>query len=169
MAPVQGSRMRSIWAAIAAIPISLTVASAEDLPGRKTGLWEIKTTFEGKSPAASQECVDRATDQLVRSRPNTSCSKNIRRSANSFTIETTCSFAGKTSTGRAVVTGSLESAYTMKSEAIRDVPGSGFTTEAKWLGPCKAGQKPGDVVMDNGRKFNVFEVQNAPPAAAPPR
>jgi hypothetical protein len=163
--------MRSISAALAVIPISLTMAAAEDLPGRKTGLWEIKTTFEGKALTVSQECVDRATDQLVRSRPNASCSKTVSRSANSFSIDTTCSFAGKATTTRAIVTGSVESAYMMTSQAIAEVPGSGFTTEAKWLGPCKASQKPGDVVMDNGRKFNVFEVQKsgAPPGAAPPR
>jgi hypothetical protein len=30
--------------------------------------------------------------------------------------------------------------------------------EAKWVGPCKAGQKPGDMMMPNGMKMNVLEM-----------
>jgi hypothetical protein len=31
--------------------------------------------------------------------------------------------------------------------------------EAKWLGACAAGQKPGDMMMGNGMKMNVLELQ----------
>lgn len=34
-----------------------------------------------------------------------------------------------------------------------------MTIAAKWLGPCAAGQKPGDVMMGNGMKVNVLEIQ----------
>ena len=33
--------------------------------------------------------------------------------------------------------------------------------EAKWVGPCKAGQKPGDVVLPNGMKMNLLEMPAA--------
>ena len=36
---------------------------------------------------------------------------------------------------------------------------SHMTIAAKWLGPCAAGQKPGDVMMGNGMKMNVFDIQ----------
>jgi hypothetical protein len=42
-----------------------------------------------------------------------------------------------------------------------------MTIAAKWLGPCAAGQKPGDVMMCNGMKMNVLEQQKA--GGAPPR
>ena len=34
--------------------------------------------------------------------------------------------------------------------------------EARWLGPCKAGQKPGDVIMPGMQKFNMQEMMNDP-------
>jgi len=34
-----------------------------------------------------------------------------------------------------------------------------MTIEAKWLGACKAGQKPGDIVMPGGFKFNIKDAE----------
>lgn len=34
---------------------------------------------------------------------------------------------------------------------------SQMTREARWLGPCKPDQKPGDVILSNGRKINASE------------
>ncbi len=31
--------------------------------------------------------------------------------------------------------------------------------DAKWLGPCEKGQKPGDVMMANGMTINVLDMQ----------
>jgi hypothetical protein len=39
-----------------------------------------------------------------------------------------------------------------------------MTIEAKWAGPCKADQKPGDIIMANGMKMNVTDI----PARAMP-
>jgi hypothetical protein len=55
--------------------------------------------------------------------------------------------------------GTFDSAYTMtvtsQSEAA---PGSAITMrmEAKWLGPCAADQKPGDMIFANGVKVNIL-------------
>jgi hypothetical protein len=81
------------------------------------------------------------------------------------------------------VTGSFERAYTMRSTSTRQggpqTPGAtpGQTTqttvEAKWLGPCKADQKPGDVTMENGTKMNILDTPARPTMpvrpAPPPR
>ena len=32
------------------------------------------------------------------------------------------------------------------------------TVEAKWVGACKADQKPGDIVMPGGMKMNILEL-----------
>jgi hypothetical protein len=34
-----------------------------------------------------------------------------------------------------------------------------MTMAAKWLGPCAADQKPGDMIMGNGFKMNILEMQ----------
>jgi hypothetical protein len=39
--------------------------------------------------------------------------------------------------------------------------------EAKWLGACKADQKPGDIIMANGMKMNVTDMQRGG-AGGPP-
>ena len=36
---------------------------------------------------------------------------------------------------------------------------SNMTMEAKWLGACKADQKPGDMIMGNGMKVNIVDMQ----------
>jgi hypothetical protein len=54
-----------------------------------------------------------------------------------------------------------------------EIPGGKMviTMEAKWLGACAADQKPGDIVMSNGMKINVPELQKSiiSPAPAPPK
>jgi hypothetical protein len=48
-----------------------------------------------------------------------------------------------------------------------------MTMTAKWLGPCAAGQRPGDMIMPNGMKMNILDLQKGmrPPGmpGAPPR
>ena len=34
-----------------------------------------------------------------------------------------------------------------------------MTIEAKWLGACKAGQKPGDIMMPGGMKMNITDME----------
>jgi hypothetical protein len=45
-----------------------------------------------------------------------------------------------------------------------------MTITAKWLGPCEAGQKPGDLILPGGMKINLRDMQNrvGTPGGAPP-
>src|SRR5215470_4201520 len=58
-------RLRLVALALVAAP----PAAALDLPARKVGLWETKTSFEGGSPPPNvmQQCIDAETDQLMNS------------------------------------------------------------------------------------------------------
>jgi hypothetical protein len=45
---------------------------------------------------------------------------------------------------------------------------------AKWLGACASGQRPGDIVMNNGATINILDMQKMgagmhPPGAMPKR
>ena len=42
-----------------------------------------------------------------------------------------------------------------------------MTMDAKWLGPCAADQKPGDMIMSNGMKINIPETEKRSIAPAP--
>ena len=33
--------------------------------------------------------------------------------------------------------------------------------EARWLGPCAADQKPGDMILGNGMKININDAKTA--------
>src|SRR5829696_560504 len=60
---------------------------------------------------------------------------------------------------KAEITGDFNSAYTVKSSSHSEggmggAPRDSTTTiEAKWLGACKADQKPGDIMMPGGMKM----------------
>jgi hypothetical protein len=150
--------------------IGLTPALAADMPARKPGLWELKMTFENRATPGQtmQQCIDAATDQAMQSNigsiGQSACAKrDVQRSANTITIDSTCTVAGKTTNSHAVITGSFDSAYTMTMTSDSAVaPGgkSTMTMAAKWLGPCAADQKPGDMIMPNGMKMNILQMQN---------
>lgn len=141
-------------------------AAADEAPSRKPGLWEIKTTIEGRGRAITvKQCIDAATDVMLQSSTGPlaaqACSgREVKKSDGGMTIESRCTFNGKPASARAVVSGSFEGAYTMTVTADgKDLPATKMTMEGKWLGPCAADQKPGDVVMSNGVKVNVPELQ----------
>jgi hypothetical protein len=142
-------------------------ASAADLPSRKPGLWEVKTSIAGgkAGPGVIRQCIDAATDQMMQSSAGPysagACPKrDVRQSADSITIDSSCTVAGKPATAHATIIGSFDSAYTMTvtshSEAL---PNSDMTmtVDGKWLGPCAADQKPGDMIFANGRKINLLD------------
>jgi hypothetical protein len=160
--------MRFFKAVALAGLIHLSMISAAELPLRKPGLWEVKTVIDGNDmPRVIKQCIDAATDRMLQSSAGpfaaSACTeRHVKRSDDATTIDSVCTVAGKSAMAHTVVTGSFDSQYTMtvtsQSEAL---PGGRMTMtmEAKWLGPCAADQKPGDVVMSNGMKFNIPEFQ----------
>lgn len=156
-------------------------ALAAELPSRKPGLWEIKTSFEnGNIPArVIRQCVDASTDQMMQAHSVGSsqreCSKrDVQRSGDTITIDSTCAVGGKTRTSHIVITGSFDSAYTMTLTSQGEgapAGGRSMTMAVKWIGPCAADQKPGDMIMADGRKINILNAQRPgmPGVPQPPR
>jgi hypothetical protein len=148
--------------------IYLSNAPAAELPSRKPGLWEVRTTIGNSNiPRLIQQCIDASTDQMLQSNAgpfaaSTCREREVERSGNSVIIDSTCTMGGKAATSQAVVTGNFDSQYTMTvTSQSEELPGGKMTMtmEAKWLGPCAADQKPGDVIMSNGVKINIPEMQ----------
>ena len=161
--------MRSIGATLILVLIVAIQAPAAELPSRKPGLWQVRTSI-GSSNAPNrvvQQCIDAATDQMMQSSagpfaPAACPERDVQRSENSTTIDFTCAVGGKPATAHSVITGSFDSAYTMTvTSQGPDIPDGKMimTIDAKWLGPCAADQKPGDVIMSNGMKINIPEMQ----------
>jgi hypothetical protein len=149
-----------------------TSTTAADMPKRKPGLWEIDTRMAG-APAMGpmQQCIDQNTDDLTQqqaSKQKPDCSvMDIKPSGNRVTIHSVCKMEGSTATTDGVFEGAFDSNYkgTIKTKFNPPLNGtseSSITQDARWLGPCKAGQKPGDVIMPNMGSVNINEMMKDP-------
>jgi len=147
-------------------------ALAADTPKRKSGLWEINSKMEGMpSMGAMQQCIDQNTDDLMQQRAKKEkpdCSvMDVKPQGNKVTMHSVCKLEGTTATTDAVFIGAFDSAYkgdmkTRYNPPMHGVSESKMTMEAKWLGPCKPGQKPGDVIMPNMKNMNMNEMMKDP-------
>src|ERR1700741_1987593 len=134
-----------VLATIGAAPSALAVEQLS----RKPGLWEVKTSIENSSapPRVVKQCIDAATDELSQSIAGPFSAavcpeRKVQRSADAVTVDSTCSIAGKPASAHAVITGSFDSAYTMKVAAEGDLLPRGkmaMTMEGKWLGARAGG------------------------------
>lgn len=170
--------MRLITALSILVLICVMPARADELPSRKPGLWEVKTSIENSNAPARviQQCIDASTDQMLQSSAGPFAAavcpqRDVQHSPDSFTIDSSCSIGGKPATAHAAVTGSFDSAYTMTvTSQGEDLPGGKLvmTMQGKWLGACAPDQKPGDIIMANGVKINIPEMQKRSAAPASP-
>jgi len=143
-------------------------AAADDVPARKAGLWEVRTVIGNRSGngLTVKQCVDGETDTMMLSMTgpfaDTACPRrDVKRSGDTVTVEAACTAMNKAGTARAVITGSFERAYEMTVTAHGDgMPGGAITMTmtGTWLGACKDGQKPGDVIMPGGVKLNIRDM-----------
>ena len=139
-------------------------AQADTLPSRKAGLWESKTTTDDGTMSAKQ-CIDAQTDQLAKNAvsgpggANDACSKQIvTKTATGYETETACKFGQMSTEGKGVITGDFDSVIRMEmTTTVAGIPGQEkpltrkSTIENRWLGPCEEGQKPGDIIMSDGK------------------
>ena len=140
------------------LSVFTTAVFAADMPKRKPGLWEIKTQMQGlPSMGPVQQCIDEKTDNLMQeksSKQQRDCSvMEVKRTGNKVTIHSVCTVEGMTTvTSNAVFEGSFESAYKGTIESQYNPPLNGLSEstlalDARLLGPCQPGQKPGDISM----------------------
>ena len=165
-------RQLALLGSAVCLVVSAGAARADDLPVRKAGLWEIKTARSGSSVPdmtmqhCTDETVDREMNNNVSPMAKQICSRqDIKKTSAGYVSDSVCDVGGMTTTSHAEITGDFNSAYTVKSSshAQGGVAGAAgrdttVTLEAKWLGACKADQKPGDIVMPGGFKMNVKDI-----------
>jgi hypothetical protein len=151
----------AILAGLAALVTAQSV-QADPWPHRKPGLWQSTTTIGGSpmGPINSKFCMDLATEAALTNfgrEAGKACSgAQIHMSGNTGTIDATCKFGSMTSVSHTVITFYGDTAYRSEIHSrVQPPPKFGnaeHTTisESKWVGPCPAGMKPGDLVMNNG-------------------
>ena len=158
--------------ALCTLPGTLQAASSAELPKRKPGLWELNTRMAGMpSMGAMQQCIDRSTDDLMQQQAKKekhNCSVlEVKTQGNKATIHSVCKVQGSTATTDAVFVGTFDVAYkgdmhTRFSPPLEGMSEAKATIDARWIGPCKPGQKPGDVIMPNMGGMNINEMMNDP-------
>src|ERR1043165_2955069 len=168
---------------LAALLAAAPALAQDQMPSRKAGLWEMTMTFEGRGapPQTMQQCIDAATDKSMQDMSQgvrgQSCSKReMKKVGSTIVFDSVCSMGAGTTTSHGVVSGDFNSAYTVKINSRREggppIPNMPAETNmniaAKWLGACKADQKPGDIIMANGMKMNVTDMQKGTPPGMPP-
>ena len=172
--------MRSTPIAVVAAAIALTLAlpaAAQDIPRRKSGLWE--TNMDNTSARAKSgrgmtvsQCVDSAKDDMSRqmgqemAREHQCSQSNMRRTPGGIAFDSTCEFNGTKMKSATSITGDFVASYRMEIHTTYDPPLAGrtegtTTMEAKYLGACKAGQRPGDMTMPGGMTMNVYDMMDS--------
>ena len=137
-------------------------AAAFDMPDRKPGLWQMTMKYEGAGsplpPQISQQCIDAATDKEMIALGNIAaremCSEWApQKVGEKIIVEQICQIGAMSITGRTEYSGSFDSFYTINMTSMSTGgPAAANSktntiTEAKWMGPCKPDQEPGDIIM----------------------
>uniref|UniRef100_A0A9E8CRM2 DUF3617 family protein n=1 Tax=Bosea sp. NBC_00436 TaxID=2969620 RepID=A0A9E8CRM2_9HYPH len=153
----------ALIAALGALVALPAAAQQQQLPQRKPGLWETKSVGnEGETLA--KQCVGPGTDQsIVGGLTAGACSKMlVTKTAMGYAVETECAVGQIRASGSSVITGDFEtSVRTEGTTKLSGMPGQSgpverkLVVEAKRLGECAAGQKPGDIIMPDGKVISM--------------
>jgi hypothetical protein len=140
---------------------------AQDLPKRKPGLWQHNLTSVGgpMPPTSMTMCTDERMDKMLSDRADAQrCSQQtVRRDGNAVVVEAVCTQQNTTVRTKGRFSGDFNSHYTGELHSTFDPPMHGMKEsrqkiDARWLGPCKPGQKPGDVEMQGMKGMNMHEM-----------
>lgn len=161
--------MRAAAITIAAAILGSVPAFADELPQRKAGLWETKSAgAEGETSA--KQCVGPGTDRaMLGGMTGGACTKvEVKKTAAGYAVATECTIGQIKAVGNSTVTGDFQtSVRTEGVTKLTGMPGQPGPVErklvvvAKRVGDCGPGQKPGDVILPDGRVISM------PGAAAP--
>ncbi|HEY4124230.1 MAG TPA: DUF3617 family protein [Rhizomicrobium sp.] len=144
-----------------------------DFPARRAGLWDVTVNMQSmKIPARTNKmCIDAATDAKlmnlgVASKEAKCTSMNISGMGSTRVVDSVCHLNGGEQKNHIVMTYSGNSAYHMDMQSQFSPPIAGksqshITQDAKWIGPCPADMKPGDMMI-NGMKINMLGAMGHP-------
>jgi len=147
--------MKSIFGFALLMAAAGLAQAADDIPHRQAGLWEhrMQLSTTGNFTHAVQMCTDDSFDNLARQQGASSCSKlSIRRDGDRVVFDSVCQANGSTATSHGSFSGDFNTHFVGQVDTTFSPPLSGMaqTTmrmDARYLGPCKPGQKPGDMTV----------------------
>ena len=159
-------------AVASATAASATPPATPDKPQRQPGLWEQHVSVDGLEGVQTiQLCIDKASDGKLslysaRAAAAGHCDTNqiMRKTDGSWAFSSVCDMGsgGKVTTA-GTITGDVSRAYTVQSDsttvgaAVPQMNGEHkVNITAAWQGPCRPGQKGGDMIMPGGIKMNIL-------------
>jgi hypothetical protein len=150
-----------------ALLLFAVAASADQLPHRKPGLWQVTMSMQGTSrpPTISQFCIDAQTESALLNKGQSAMKKMCSRhslsiSGNVATMDNTCKFGHSVQTTHSTTTFAGDTAYHSDTRAhyapaLFGKVDMSTIQDGKWMGACPRGMHPGDVLMPGGVKMHM--------------
>jgi hypothetical protein len=165
--------------ALVALALASPAAIAQQYPKLKPGLWQMSRASDRADKAGMppiticfDESVQKEMWDMGVGQMRGMCSKtDFHMSASGGSGETVCNFGGSTAHSKSTMTLSGDTAYRTEVDTTFDPPMNGtmakshMTIEGKYLGACKPGQRPGDVMLPNGSVMNMRDMNAGRPPA----
>ena len=156
--------MRASLFLIAAVALSAATATAQNLPGRRGGMWEMSMTAPETQGHAMKmrQCVNPATERSFSpfNGPHDrdvdhSCTRHeVHRIAGGWAFESVCLRGGKPVTTTGTITGDFQTHYKMDISSRGPEGVHKMTMDNTWVGPCPAGGKD-TMVLPDGRTIHI--------------
>ena len=152
------------------IPLS---AQADEFPERKPGLWEMTSNLNIMGREVKQvikQCVDEKTDKELLSMGKNSpagadCTDpTFEKIGSTYLSKMSCKGKGMNVSTETVFRGNFQSMFTSESTITYNPPlptgaEQKVTMNARWIGDCGNGLNPGEILLQDGRKINLMELQ----------
>ena len=154
---------------------------AQDYPVLKSGQWDMMV-MQGKQGAPARHstmCIDASVQKemagMSAGMNKDMCSRlDVRRDGARYITDAECKLGESKLKSHAVMTMQGETGYKTEITSSYDPPFMGMkdastTVEGKYLGACKDGLVPGDIVVGNGQKFNMKNMNDMKSKAPAPK
>ena len=151
-----------------------TWCDAADVVWRKAGLWEVDLWKDGEDATRAvrvQQCTDARSepDVLLSIVPGQEhCAPlKMSRSPKRRVINTQCQVHGTPVKAQLTMDGDFAVSYRGNfnvqylAQSVASSPAGTTLFQARWIGPCRSGMVPGDMVLSNGITVNVLKDKKA--------
>lgn len=159
-----------------AVAVAMSAAAATpELPTLKSGQWDMTTTSStaASAPRKSTICLDASTQKAMldmgTGMQKEMCPKfALRHEGSRWITDAECRLGASNIRSHAVMTMQGDSAFRTEATStydpplLKDVRESTTVVEAKYAGACRDGMTPGDVLLPNGQKLNLRQMQSNP-------
>ena len=157
-------------------------AAAQEYPKLKPGLWELTRSSDRPTPPGGMRmtiCMDEPLqremwDMGVGAMKGMCSKTDFHLSGGKGNADFVCNMGGTTMHSRSSMTVTGDTGYRTEVDTTFDPPLNGMakshsTVDARYTGACRAGQRPGDMVLPNGQTVNIRDMTpgRLPPGAPP--